>query len=304
LAFGKTADFSNLNLMARSNIPYKPHLSLTELTLPPGAEWSPRSAGWAVIQIGSGGGFWLQPKENRELETGTVLAVSPQTQGSIRASQIGSLSLQFFHVCPERLTGVLTLNEQRFFETASTREDYPVRILAATSPATALMAGVCGRKNQIGAPARLQLLQIFVELFGAELERGGFEPLPAADATERLSKFLKQTPASELINISQAELVQVTRCTPRHFSRIFREVVGMSLRDKRTELRLARACNLLATTQSKVVDVALESGYQSLSLFNLMFTRHKGLSPGEWRRQNLGKSFQSHQSRRRFVLSN
>jgi len=290
--------------MARSNIAYKPHLSLSELTLPPGAEWAPRLTGWAVIHISSAGGFWLHPKLNRELEPGTLLAVSPQSLGSIRASQIGVLSLQFFHVCPERLTGIMTLNEQRFFETASTREESPMRILAPNSATTTLMAGVCARRDQGGTSVRLQLLQIFVELFGDELERGGGDTPPPIDAKERLAKFLKQTPASELIDISQAELVQVTRCTPRHFSRIFREVVGMSLRDKRTELRLARACNLLATTQSKVVDVALESGYQSLSLFNLMFTRHLGLSPGEWRRQNLGKSFPARHSRRRLVSSN
>jgi two-component system response regulator YesN len=69
-------------------------------------------------------------------------------------------------------------------------------------------------------------------------------------------------------------------------SRIFRELVGMSFRDKRAELRLTRARDLLATSKSKVVEVALESGYKSLSLFNLMFTRHFGTSPGRWRQKH------------------
>jgi AraC-like DNA-binding protein len=77
----------------------------------------------------------------------------------------------------------------------------------------------------------------------------------------------------------------MTRCTPRHLSRIFRDVVGMSFRDKHAELRLHRACELLATSESKVVDVALESGYQSLSLFNQMFARRFGMSPGKWRQK-------------------
>jgi AraC-like DNA-binding protein len=48
---------------------------------------------------------------------------------------------------------------------------------------------------------------------------------------------------------------------------------------------------LLATSQTKVVEVALESGYKSVSLFNLMFTRRFGVSPGRWRQKNqsLGK---------------
>jgi len=63
--------------------------------------------------------------------------------------------------------------------------------------------------------------------------------------------------------------------------------VGTSFRDKRAELRLAQACDLLASTELKIVDVALESGFQSLSLFNLMFARRFGISPGRWRQKHL-----------------
>ena len=91
----------------------------------------------------------------------------------------------------------------------------------------------------------------------------------------------------ELVNLSFAELVNVSRCTPRHLSRIFYEVVGMSFRAKRAELRLALACDLLASTEFKILDVALESGFQSLSLFNLMFARRFGMSPGKWRQKQL-----------------
>jgi len=49
---------------------------------------------------------------------------------------------------------------------------------------------------------------------------------------------------------------------------------------------MARARELLATSNSKVVEVALESGYKSLSMFNLVFTRRFGTSPGRWRQKN------------------
>jgi AraC-like DNA-binding protein len=87
------------------------------------------------------------------------------------------------------------------------------------------------------------------------------------------------------LDLAFADLVQKTKCTPRHLSRVFRETLGMSFREKQTEIRLNRARELLATTGYKVVDVALESGYQSLSLFNLMFKRRFGVSPARWREQ-------------------
>lgn len=60
----------------------------------------------------------------------------------------------------------------------------------------------------------------------------------------------------------------------------------MSFNDKRSELRLARALELLATSQLKVVDVALESGFKSLSQFNQLFARRFGISPGRWRQRH------------------
>lgn len=287
--------------MARLNNSYEPHLAVRELTLPPGGEWSPRLAGWAIVRISAGSGYWLQPGSNRDLENETVFALSPHVQGSIRASQLSGLSLHFFRVYPERLIGLMTLSEQQFFETAALREDCPLKILPPSSTAASRMKELCAGNGKGGAAVRLRLLQIFVEVFGDELEREVPKPLATSDARQRLREFLKQTPTSELLNISLAELVQITRCTPRHFSRVFHEVVGMSFRDKQAELRLARACKLLATTESKVVDVALESGYQSLSLFNLMFTRRFGLSPGKWRRQSLGRN-NGFRSRGRLLL--
>lgn len=81
------------------------------------------------------------------------------------------------------------------------------------------------------------------------------------------------------------------------------EVVGVSFRDKQTELRLSRARELLATTKGKIVDVALESGYQSLSLFNLMFSRRFGMSPGRWRQTHGSGKNSSLHNRRKAVLA-
>ena len=111
-------------------------------------------------------------------------------------------------------------------------------------------------------------------------------PTENVDAKDRLQELLEQMPASELINLSLSDLARKAQCTPRHLGRLFREELGMSFRAKQSKIRLERACELLATTESKIVDVALESGYQSLSLFNLIFKRSYGVSPGKWRASN------------------
>jgi len=248
-------------------------------------EWPSRFSNWLMIQIESGTGYWMHARQNLQLEPGTVLMLPPDSDGSIRASQVGGLTFSFFCVDPMRLMGLMTLAEQTFFRMAASREEFIARILAPHHPLAVRLQELFAERKQIGSLLRLQLLQKFIEIFGNELNNDIAEPEAGADAKQRLSEFLRTTQTSELINLSFSELVLVSRCTPRHLSRIFREVVGMSFRDKRAELRLAQACDLLASTELKIVDVALESGFQSLSLFNLMFARRFSMSPGRWRQK-------------------
>jgi AraC-like DNA-binding protein len=123
------------------------------------------------------------------------------------------------------------------------------------------------------------------ELEQAQPDQDSHETV-SSDSKMRLQLFLKQTPSSELLEMNFSELAQRTHCSSRHLGRIFHEMVGMSFGEKRAELRLERARELLATTNSKIVDVALESGYKSLSLFNMMFGRRFGISPGKWRQKH------------------
>jgi AraC-like DNA-binding protein len=62
-------------------------------------------------------------------------------------------------------------------------------------------------------------------------------------------------------------------------------LVGVSFREKQTEIRLNRAVQLLARTDSKVVDVAFESGFGSVSLFNTLFKRRFRVPPRVWRQR-------------------
>jgi len=248
-----------------------------------GEEWTPKPHGWLLLQVQKGNGYWLQSQSSIELEAGTMLLVADSTQGRVRASQLGEISLCSFHVVPTRLTGLITSGEQDFFRQAPSRHEYDFQLFPSGHPVAVNMAEAI--QIPAGLASRLSLLMVFIEAFGRELK-----PSPprqeSADAKERLRIFLKDNPPDTLLEISFSDLAKTTHCTPRHLSRIFCELTGMSFRDKRAEIRLARARELLATSKSKVVEVALESGYKSLSLFNLMFTRRFGTSPGRWRQKN------------------
>jgi AraC-like DNA-binding protein len=280
--------------MSRPTHFYEPHLTLKTVFVPPGEEWAPKSHGWSLLRVQSGNGYWLQVQSSIELETGTTLLVAGTIPGRVRASQLSETSVCSFHVDPARLTGLITTGEQDFFKQANLKKDYAFQLFPTGHPITVKMAEAIQVPG--GLPSRLALLQVFIEAFGKELKpEAPRQETP--DAKERLRIFLKDNPPDTLLEISFSELAKTTHCTPRHLSRIFCELTGMSFRDKRAEIRLARARELLATSESKVVEVALESGYKSLSLFNLMFTRRFGTSPGRWRQKNrIDNGTESHRS--------
>jgi AraC-like DNA-binding protein len=189
-----------------------------------------------------------------------------------------------FSVIPSRLTGLITLNEQDFLKDAAAQTGLAFQVFPSSGPVARRMKDLRSDGNANGLMFRLSLLQLFVEIFDGKLDQTETEsPQDSRDARDRLRAFLATAPPDVLSEMSFDELARVTRCTPRHLSRIFFEQMGMSFSDKRAEIRLSRACELLATSKSKVVEVAFESGYKSLSLFNQMFTRRFGVSPGKWR---------------------
>ena len=73
---------------------------------------------------------------------------------------------------------------------------------------------------------------------------------------------------------------------PKYAMRLFRKTFGTTLLDYLKHHRVSHAQRLLATTDAKVADIALESGFNSISRFNDTFRRECGLSPRTFRRQH------------------
>ena len=271
------------------------HLAMNTTTIRAGQEWSPRFSGWCVVRVNSGSGYWVQPRSNRELAPGSVLVISRARSGNIRSSQLSEMSLACYHVRPERLAGLVTVGESRSLATVALRPEFNVRIFAAESAISTSLASI-GDGAGATVTSRLKLLGIFFESLESELKQKAAGESVRADA--RLKQFLEQTSPIGLLDLSLSDVAQATECTTRHHSRIFYDVVGRSFRAEQAEIRLRRAIDLLATTNLKVVDVSLESGYSSLSLFNLMFKRRYGVSPGKWRQKQGRKELTySHGSR-------
>jgi len=68
-----------------------------------------------------------------------------------------------------------------------------------------------------------------------------------------------------------------------YFSRLFRKHTGYRLLGYLNEMRILKACELLAHTDKKIIAVALDVGYQNITFFNRMFKKIMGIAPHSYR---------------------
>ncbi|MBL0885607.1 helix-turn-helix transcriptional regulator [Myceligenerans sp. I2] len=74
-----------------------------------------------------------------------------------------------------------------------------------------------------------------------------------------------------------------------HFTRLFRDVTGVSPGRYLAAVRMAHAKHLLRTTDMKVVDITVGIGYSSVGTFSSRFRLHVGISPTQYRTQARGE---------------
>ncbi|TMU50735.1 AraC family transcriptional regulator [Flagellimonas algicola] len=80
------------------------------------------------------------------------------------------------------------------------------------------------------------------------------------------------------------EVSEIAYLTPQSFCRWFRKATGHSFVSFVNTSRIENACQLLLMDDANISQVALESGFESISQFNRVFKKLKGITASEFRR--------------------
>lgn len=109
------------------------------------------------------------------------------------------------------------------------------------------------------------------------IETGGLKHV------EKMALFIAQHYTEK---ISAEQISKAAGLHPNYAMAVFKKSLGITLIDCLTQHRVSHAQRLLATTNGKIIDVALDSGFTSLSRFHESFKRWCGCSPKEYRNQH------------------
>jgi AraC-like DNA-binding protein len=261
------------------------HLQFEAIQLAPGEEWKGEGGSWLFVRV-VGAAYWLASPRSRSLAEGEVLVVGPEAPGSVRASQLNEVVLYRFSFVPAMLYGFFTLAEKQFFEQGLAAAAAEVQFLPSTHPVARRFAEIAARHEADGELVeRAELLGLVATFFGERMEQQQTPVKKGILAHQHFQDLVAHMPDLELLNHTPEELAALCGCSPRHFSRLFRQCFGQPPRARQTELRLVKASQLLKSSDERIAQIATACGYRSLSLFNALFKRRFGMNPSQWREQ-------------------
>lgn len=178
--------------------------------------------------------------------------------------------------------------------------------LAATHPLRQLFkratVGLCftGRARKSASVLMLALrearglrrLSLFLELLETLASATECHAIasPGCDATaspfnqERMDRVIQHLSNRLDQAMPLPEAARVAGLSPGAFSRFFRLHTGRTYPALVNQLRIGRACRLLAETDMKITDIAFACGFGNLSNFNRQFFRLKQITPRQFKR--------------------
>jgi len=115
--------------------------------------------------------------------------------------------------------------------------------------------------------------------------RDGFAAITDSglNKVEQMACFIAQHYTEKLTSQQIGDFVNLH---PNYAMNLFRKSFGMTLTDYITQHRVSHAQRLLSTTDQTATDIALRSGFMSMSRFNEAFRRACNCSPSEYRRSH------------------
>jgi AraC family transcriptional regulator len=124
----------------------------------------------------------------------------------------------------------------------------------------------------------MQLVRRYSHLKDLQMSRGGMAPRKLRKAIEFINENLDKEETVALAAVADA--VQMSYS---HFSRAFKQSMGVSPHVYMTEQRIERAKKLLAGTNLRIADIALQTGFASQSHFTTTFRRLVWTTPKGFR---------------------
>lgn len=102
---------------------------------------------------------------------------------------------------------------------------------------------------------------------------------------EKMKLILKYVENHYMDKITIEAMANEVGLSQSHFMKYFKSTMGTSFIDYLNEYRLTMASRLLVSSESSILDIAAEVGFENLSYFNRTFKKKFAMTPREYRKK-------------------
>jgi YesN/AraC family two-component response regulator len=129
----------------------------------------------------------------------------------------------------------------------------------------------------------LQLLQELSIKKALPLTSQHYKPMKGNENQQRINKVFLYVQKEFKENISLKKAASIIHLSESAFCKFFKRASGKTFSTYVNEIRIAYASQLLIESDKAIGEIAFESGFESLTYFNRVFMKAKGVKPRELR---------------------
>jgi len=263
-------------------LPGTAHLVVTDCGYFPEAQSHGRSRpvpiAQAVVIVCAKGSGWCETDAGRfDVGAGQVIILPPGRPHSYGTDAGDPWTLWWLHVAGRDLPA--------FLAAAGMTAEAPVRALSDVYRVVALVAEVLQWMERDQTIASLLAASGAAWHLMTLLASDRVTRNPRSGSIDQAAEFLREH-IDERVDVAQ--LAAMVRLSPSHFAALFKKQIGYPVLQYQTQLRMARAREVLDTTELPIAQVAAIAGYADSFYFARQFKRLHGVTPFRYRAQHKG----------------
>lgn len=133
----------------------------------------------------------------------------------------------------------------------------------------------------------VKLIEMLIAVYEGEIlsqkKLSGITDEKLGEYNERIGFILKYIEKNYTEDLTLDKLAEISGYSKFHFSRIFKRYVGISHTDYVSKVRVNAVQQLLLDPELSITEVAMNSGFSSISSFNRIFKKIKHCTPSEFK---------------------
>lgn len=154
----------------------------------------------------------------------------------------------------------------------------------------ALYAEFCGSENWRRLRMKVMLIDILITFdrcrrAAAKAQKAGSQQAAQTESPSLYLEIIRHIQGHYKEDLTLGAIAEQFNISPAYLSALFKKKSGRTFLQHLHDIRLRHACGLLASTDMKISDVALEAGYGSYNTFSRIFRELKGTTPNDYRKQ-------------------